>query len=67
MEKYVTIPPEEFGPGSKLDFVNNRLIGVSGTVYENVRFSADDIYRAFSFGKSREEFDAFVKGMQRPH
>lgn len=41
------IPPEEFGAGMFFDPVNNRIIGVSGTVYENVEIRASDLMRAF--------------------
>ena len=41
------IPSWEFGPGAKLDFEKNRLVGVSGKIYENVQINVADLMREF--------------------
>jgi hypothetical protein len=41
------IPASEFGPGCHLDLQNNRLIGASGQVYENVQVNVADMMREF--------------------
>lgn len=46
-DDFIVIPPDEFGPGCRLDIQNNRLIGASGAIYENVRVNIDDLMRAF--------------------
>ena len=41
------IPPEECGPGSKIEMIDGELciIGVSGAIYKNVTFSREDVMR----------------------
>lgn len=43
--QYVDIPQEELGEGCIVDFENNRIIGVSGRIYENVLVNKEDIGR----------------------
>jgi hypothetical protein len=42
---YEFIDPREFGPGCEIDFEHNRVIGVSGTVYQDVRVPRADVER----------------------
>lgn len=52
MSKKVEIPASEWGPGSRIDLANNRLIGASGQIYNNVTVKREDVMRLWPAASS---------------